>query len=240
MKLSVVVPVFNEEKNILNLLNKIKSNISTSDEIIVVEDGSSDKTIDEIKNFECKLIKHEKNLGKGQSLIDGINSAKGDIILFLDSDGQDDPKEIPKLIEGINKGYDFVIGSRFVPDNKKGGIIKKRFDEKALSPINFIGNKTLTMLINTLFSLKIYDSQSGFKCFKAEKIKSLKLISQRYEIETEIIIKSKKNKLKILEIPVYRYERESGVSNLFDIPFGRFKFMLRVLKVIIYGYIFWR
>ena len=65
------------------------------------------------------MIVHEKNIGKGQSLIDGINFASGDIILFLDGDGQDDPSEIPKLIKGIDQGYDFVIGSRFVEDEQK-------------------------------------------------------------------------------------------------------------------------
>ena len=237
MKLSVVVPVYNESKNILILLNKIKKNISHDDEIIVVEDGSVDNTLDEIKKFECKLIVHKKNIGKGQSLIDGINLAKGDIILFLDGDGQDDPSEIPKLLDGINKGYDFVIGSRFVEDDKKK---ITRYTKTALSNINWFGNKGLTFFINFLFGLNIKDTQSGFKCFKRDAIKNLNLVSKKYEIETEIVIKSKRDKLKILEVPVFRYERKHGVSKLFDIPFGRLIFMLKVLKVIFYGYIFWK
>ena len=237
MKLSVVVPVYNESKNILILLNEIKKNISHDDEIIVVEDGSIDNTLDEIKKFECKLLVHKKNIGKGQSLIDGINLAKGDIILFLDGDGQDDPSEIPKLLDGINKGYDFVIGSRFVEDDKKK---ITRYTKTALSNINWFGNKGLTFFINFLFGLNIKDTQSGFKCFKRDAIKNLNLVSKKYEIETEIVIKSKRDKLKILEVPVFRYERKYGESKLFDIPFGRLIFMLKVLKVIFYGYIFWK
>ena len=237
MKLSVVVPVYNEDKNILVLLNKIKENISLDDEIIVVEDGSVDNTLDEIKKFECKLIVHKKNIGKGQSLIDGINFAKGDIVLFLDGDGQDDPSEIPKLLDGINKGYDFVIGSRFVEDDTKK---ITRYTKTALSNINWFGNKGLTFFINFLFGLNIKDTQSGFKCFKRDAIKNLNLVSKKYEIETEIVIKSKRDKLKILEVPVFRYERKHGESKLFDIPFGRLIFMLKVLKVIFYGYIFWK
>ena len=237
MKLSVVVPVYNESKNILILLNKIKKNISHDDEIIVVEDGSVDNTLDEIKKFECKLLVHKKNIGKGQSLIDGINLANGDIILFLDGDGQDDPSEIPKLLDGINKGYDFVIGSRFVEDDKKK---ITRYTKTALSNINWFGNKGLTFFINFLFGLNIKDTQSGFKCFKRDAIKNLNLVSKKYEIETEIVIKSKRDKLKILEVPVFRYERKYGESKLFDIPFGRLIFMLKVLKVIFYGYIFWK
>ena len=98
-------------------------------------------------------------------------------------------------------------------------------------------------MINFLFGLDIVDTQSGFKCFKRDAIKNLNLISKKYEIETEIIIKSKKNKLKILEVPVFRYERKYGESKLFDIPFGRLIFMLKVLKVIFYGYFendFWK
>ena len=147
MKLSVVVPVFNEEQNILSLLKKIKINISDNDEIIVVEDGSSDRTLEEVKKIDCKLIIHDKNIGKGQSLIDGINYASGDIILFLDGDGQDDPSEIHKLINGINKGYDFVIGSRFVEDDEKK---ITRYTKTALSNINWFGNKGLTFMINFL------------------------------------------------------------------------------------------
>ena len=237
MKLSVVVPVFNEEQNILNLIKKIKNNISDNDEIIVVEDGSNDRTLEEIKKIDCKLIVHEKNIGKGQSLIDGINFASGDIILFLDGDGQDDPSEIPKLTKGIDQGYDFVIGSRFVEDEQKK---ITRYTKTALSNINWFGNKGLTFMINFLFDLNIKDTQSGFKCFKRDAIKNLNLISKKYEIGTEIIIKSKRNKLKILEVPVFRYERKYGESKLFDIPFGRMIFMLKVLKVIFYGYIFWK
>lgn len=237
MKLSVVVPVFNEEKNIASLLNRIKNNITSQDEIIVVDDGSTDNTLSEIQNLDCKLIVHKKNKGKGQSLIDGINEADGEIILFLDGDGQDDPSEFPKLLNGINKGYDFVIGSRFVEDEKKK---ITRYTKTALSNINWFGNKGLTSLINFLFGLNIKDTQSGFKCFKKKAIKNLNLVSKKYEIETEIIIKARKNKLRILEVPVYRYERKHGVSKLFDIPFGRFIFMLKVLKVILYGYFFWK
>lgn len=236
--ISIVIPVFNEEKNISELLDKIQNNLSSNDQIIVVDDCSTDNTVDIVKTFPCELIKHENNIGKGQALINGISKAKGDIIFFIDGDGQDDPSEISKLVEKLNEGYDFVIGSRFIPDKNQEK--KKRYDQNALSPVNFVGNKTLTFLINKLFDLNIYDTQSGFKCFRSDKLRSLKLESKKYEIETEIVIKSKKQNLRIAEVPVYRYERKHGTSSLFDIPFGRFKFMIRVIKVILYGFIKWR
>jgi len=235
--ISIVVPVFNEQDNIVLLLEKIKNEIKSEDEIIVVDDGSTDLTYEKIKNFPCTTIKHEKNFGKGKALINGINSAKGNIIVFIDGDGQDDPSELPKLLSGIiNNKYDFVIGSRFVEDENKK---ITRFTKTALSNINWFGNKALTFIINLLFRLDIKDTQSGFKAFKASAIRDLNLVSPRYEIETEIIIKAKKNNLRIFEVPVHRYEREHGKSKLFEIPFGRFIFMLKVLKVIFYGYIFW-
>ena len=129
--ISVIVPVFNEEGNILNLINKINNNLSDTDEILVVDDGSTDNTVDEIKKSKCILIENKINQGKGQSLINGLSKAKGDIIVFIDGDGQDDPKELYKLIDGIDKGYDFVIGSRFIPEKN---LKKKRYDQKSLSP----------------------------------------------------------------------------------------------------------
>mgnify|MGYP006085223069 CR=1 FL=1 len=233
---SIIVPVFNEANNILVLLKKIELNITPFDQIIIIDDGSTDGTYDEIKNVSHTIIKHESNLGKGRAIINGIKASKGDLIILIDGDGQDDPSEIPKLINGINQGYDFVIGSRFVEDEHKK---IKRFTKTALSTINWFGNKSLTMMINLLFNLNIKDSQSGFKCIKTSEIKKLNLVSPRYEIETEIIIKSKRNGLKILEVPVHRYERKHGISNLFDIPFGRVIFLLKVLKVMIYGFFFW-
>ena len=87
---------------------------------------------------------------------------------------------------------------------------------------------------------EIFETAFSTGLFKRDAIKNLNLVSKKYEIETEIVIKSKRDKLKILEVPVFRYERKHGVSKLFDIPFGRLIFMLKVLKVIFYGYIFWK
>jgi len=237
MKKSIIVPVFNESGNIGKLIEKIYNNISENDEVIIVDDGSSDNTVEEIKKFKCNLVEHSKNMGKGAAMISGIKASTGDLIIFMGGDGQDDPVEIKNLIDGIDEGYDYVIGSRFVSSQETEN---KRYSNKAILPINKIGNNVLTYLINVLFGQNITDSQSEFKCFKAEKLKSLDLISARYEIETELLIKSFRKKFKIKEVPVHRYERLHGKSYLFDVPFGRFIFGLKVLKTIILGFIFWR
>lgn len=236
---TIIVPVFNEEGNIGLLIEKILKEINKEDQLIIVNDGSSDKTKEEVKKFNCELINHETNLGKGMAMRSGIDKAIGEIIIFMGGDGQDDPSEIGKLIEGINEGYDYVIGSRFVKSNSDS-LNYKRYSDKAILPINKIGNNGLTFLINLLFGQNITDSQSEFKCFKSDKLKNLKLISTRYEIETELLIRSARKKFKIKEVPVHRYERKHGKSYLFDIPFGRFIFGLKVLKTILTGYIFWR
>ena len=236
MKKSIIVPVYNEQGNIGNLISKINLVIDKTDELIIVDDGSTDKTYEEIKNHKCILISLDKNMGKGYAMRKGIQEAKGEYIIFMGGDGQDDPYEIKLLLEEITKGYDYVIGSRFLKENKKDD----RFSEKAVLPVNEFGNKSITFLINILFNKNITDSQSEFKCFKTEKLRELNLVTKRFEIETELLIKSFRKKFKIKEVPVHRYERKHGISKLFNVPFGRFLFGLKVLRTIIIGYLFWR
>lgn len=168
----------------------------------------------------------------------GIRNANGDVIIFMGGDGQDDPSEIKNLIKGIEEGYDYVIGSRFVKSEETKN--SQRYSDKAILPVNRFGNYALTSIINILFGQNITDSQSEFKCFKSNKLKSLNLISNRYEIETELLIRAFRGKFRIKEVPVHRYERVYGKSYLFDVPFGRFIFGLKVLKIILIGFIFWR
>lgn len=236
MKKSIIVPVYNEQGNIGNLISKISMVINSGDELIIIDDGSTDKTSDEIKNHKCNLISLDKNMGKGYAMRKGIQAAKGEYIIFMGGDGQDDPYEIKLLLKEIIKGYDYVIGSRFLKVEKKDD----RFSEKAVLPVNEFGNKSITFLINILFNKNITDSQSEFKCFRAEKLKELNLVTKRFEIETEMLIKSFRKKFKIKEVPVHRYERKHGISKLFNVPFGRFLFGLKVLRTIIIGYLFWR
>lgn len=236
MKKSIIVPVYNEQGNIGNLISKISMVINSGDELIIIDDGSTDKTSDEIKNHKCNLISLDKNMGKGYAMRKGIQAAKGEYIIFMGGDGQDDPYEIKLLLKEIIKGYDYVIGSRFLKVEKKDD----RFSEKAVLPVNEFGNKSITFLINILFNKNITDSQSEFKCFRAEKLKELNLVTKRFEIETEMLIKSFRKKFKIKEVPVHRYERKHGISKLFNVPFGRFLFGLKVLRTIIKGYLIWK
>jgi glycosyltransferase involved in cell wall biosynthesis len=236
MKKSIIVPVYNEEGNIGELIDKISLHISKDDEIIIVNDGSTDNTESEIKTKNCILISLEKNMGKGFAMRSGIQKAQGDFIIFMGGDGQDDPKEINTLLKEVNKGYDYVIGSRFLDKEETNN----RYSNKAILPVNEFGNKSITFIINILFKKNITDSQSEFKCFASEKLKELNLESDRFEIETELLIKSFRKQFKIKEVPVHRYERKHGISKLFNVPFGRFLFGLKVLRTIFKGYLLWR
>jgi glycosyltransferase involved in cell wall biosynthesis len=236
MKKTVIVPVYNEEGNIGELIDKISLCISENDEIIIVNDGSTDNTESEIKTRKCILISLKRNMGKGYAMRAGIEKAQGDYIIFMGGDGQDDPKEIDILLEEVDKGYDYVIGSRFLSKE----VANNRYSNKAILPVNEFGNKSITFIINILFKKNITDSQSEFKCFTSEKLKELDLESDRFEIETELLIKSFRKKFKIKEVPVHRYERKHGISKLFNVPFGRFLFGLKVLRTIFKGYLLWR
>ena len=207
---SIIVPVYNEQGNIGDLISKINLVLSEQDELIVVNDGSSDNTETEIDNSKCIKINLTQNMGKGYAMRKGIEKAKGDYIVFMGGDGQDDPQEINLLINEINNGFDYVIGSRFLNFEKS----KDRFSNKAVLPVNEFGNKSITFLINLLFNKNITDSQSEFKCFVSSKLNELNLETNRFEIETELLIKSFRKNFKIKEVPVHRYERKHGISKL--------------------------
>ncbi len=233
MKLSVIIPVYNEAGNIGPLVRRVRDVLKPGDELIVVDDGSSDGTPGEVDTSLCALIKHEVNKGKGAAMRTGIAAATGDVVVFIGGDGQDDPKEIPVLLKGIEDGADYAIGSRFV-----GGA--KRYSGEAIQPVNELGNKMLTWFINMFFGVSATDSQAEFKCIKTDLLKSLGLTSDRFEIETEMLARASRRGARIVEVPVHRYPREHGVSKLYGIPLGRLRFAIRTLGAMAGGYFKWR
>jgi len=243
MNLSVIVPVFNEAGNVGPFISLVREVIGPENELIVVDDGSTDGTKDEIDTGKCKVLQHEVNRGKGAAMRSGIEDATRDVIMFIGGDGQDDPREIPDLFAAIEKGADFVIGSRFLPAPEldlDGGDQQVRFTRDAVRPVNRLGNQVLTIIIRTLFGVAATDSQAEFKCIRADKLRALALQSDRYEIETEMLIKAARDGLKIVEVPVHRYPRKHGSSKLYGMPLGRLKFGWRVLKTMVEGILVWR
>ncbi|MFA4645920.1 glycosyltransferase family 2 protein [Pyrococcus kukulkanii] len=200
-KITVVIPAYNEGKRIGSVLSKIPDFV---DEVIVVDDGSEDNTSEIARSFGANVIRLERNSGKGAALREGIKRTSGDIIVLMDADGQHNPKEIPKLLEPIVQGNaDFVIGKRIVKKGKRP-LIRK------------LSNWITSTLISLKVGERIEDSQSGFRAVKKEFIP--KITSDRYEVETEILIKAKKLGARIVEVPIStRYDVETGHFKLIDI-----------------------
>ncbi len=232
---SIILPLYNEQGNARQVVDRILSSFPDDIELIIVDDGSTDATSDEIPKDKCVYIKHDTNQGKGIAIKSALNHSNRRIVAFIDGDMQDDPNDLLEVCQLIRDGADMAIGSRFVND-----ISDKRYSNKAVLPVNQFGNKFLTFLINTLFGGNLTDTQASIKAFQTDKLKALNIISSRYEIETELVVRSLCANYKIKEFPVQRYERQHGISNLFDIPFGRFFFALRALRIILKGFVQWK
>lgn len=210
--LSIVIPVYNESENIKNVLDDIKKlSLKVPYEILVVDDGSKDNTFEIAKDNGAKVLRFEQNKGKGNALIEGMKNVNGDIIIFMDGDGQDNAEDIINLIKPIYNGADFVNGSRFLGIFEEGSIKKSNFY------ITLCANK----LIGLLFKHKVTDCFAGFRAFKRSSIKNMKLESKEYEIETEMLIKSIVLGLNIVEIPVTRSKRFTGNTKLSRFRHGR-------------------
>ncbi len=202
MNVSIIIPCFNEEKTISDIIHSVKNNINDNDEIIVIDDYSTDKTRNilevDLKSKIDNLILNEKNFGKGYSIRKGIERSKGDIILIQDADLEYDPSDYQRLLKPIKEGFaDVVYGSRFIGSEEK----------RVLYFWHMIGNKLLTLLSNMLTNLNLTDMEVCYKVFKANVIKDIKLEENRFGFEPEVTAKISKKNLKIYEVGVKYFGR---------------------------------
>ena len=198
--ISIIIPCYNEEKTILKVIENILALKLTniSKEIIIVDDGSTDSTTHILDNFinseNIKILKHQKNFGKGKALQTGISEASNEIIIIQDADLEYDPSEYPKLIKPFNEaGADVVYGSRFL-----GGSEYNRL----LFFWHSVANKILTLICNFFTNLNMTDMETGFKVFRKDIIKNIKLEEKSFGIEPEITIKLAKKKYVFYEVPI--------------------------------------
>lgn len=203
--ISVIVPVYNEENTIGEVLSRLKSlKINMSMEIIVINDGSNDNTIKILKEHsDIKIIQHNYNRGKGIAIRNGIFNSNGNIIVIQDADLEYDPKQIPRLVKPIlNRDADVVFGSRFL-----GKI-------EGMTFLHIIGNKILSFVAQLLYRKKITDIMTGYKAFNKNVIKFLDINENGFEVEVEITSKILKRNIKLLEVPIsYKY-RTTGYSKI--------------------------
>ncbi len=218
---SVVIPAFNEEKNIADVLERTCRAVELSAlpfEIIVVDDGSKDRTREIAFGHKAVVLWNETNQGKGAALRKGISQAEGEVVVTMDADGSHDPEDIPRLVEPILRGATMTIGTRFSTDEGK----------KSTSKVNLVGNKIINFSIFLLTGRRVTDSQSGFRAIRRSFLKDVGIVSNGFEVETELLLKALMNGSVVEEIPLDTSKRRNGHSHLHPLGDG-----LKIMRVVL-------
>jgi len=210
LKLSIIIPAYNEEKTIEAVISEIPKKFPSIDkiEVIVIDDGSTDKTVDIAQKCGASVFSFKKNQGLAKAISFGFSKCienNSDIMIILDADNQYDSKEIPLILEPIiNKKADIVLGDRQVKKLDHMPVQKK------------IGNQIASKALSTLMGMKITDGQTGFRAFNREAMKRIHLFSN-YTYTQETIMQAKFKNLKIIEVPITfrkRYDKSRLISNI--------------------------
>jgi len=227
MLISVVIPVFNEELTVSDVIERVKAVMHEARftyEVIVVDDCSTDRSVEISKSRKIQVYSLRKHRGKGYALNVGFAKAKGEIIATIDSDGSHSPEELPHLLNPvIHDKADLVIGSRFL---RQKTVSNKKFNE--------FGVRLFNMLIKLLTGIEVSDSQSGYRVIKAGVLKTLCLKSNEYEIESEMLVKAVQKGFRVKEVPISFMQRTYGKSRLDPVADG-FKILLSILKAYVKG-----
>ncbi|MEM9411375.1 MAG: glycosyltransferase family 2 protein [Planctomycetota bacterium] len=203
MLLSVVIPVYNEENSIRELIDQVL-NVAIRKEIVLVDDGSSDRSAQMIEEFvkshscdrnEIRFIKHKKNRGKGAAITTGFKSVRGDIVIIQDADLEYDPSEYPSLLKPIiEQKADVVYGSRFLGDHP----------HRVLDYWHYLGNKFFTTMSNCFTNLNLTDMETCYKVFRRDVIDTIapQLQQERFGIEPEITARIARHNYRVFELSI--------------------------------------
>jgi len=227
MLLSIIIPVYNEELTVGNIIDRVKlvlQQTGLKNEIIVVDDCSYDKSLEVAKKRSAKIYTLKQHLGKGYALRAGFAKAKGDIIVTIDSDGSHKPEELLEVLAPVLEDKaDLVIGSRYL--NHKSVAARK---------LNAFGVKLFNYFIQLLTGVAVTDSQSGYRAMKRQVLKNQNLKSGEYEIESEMLVKTAKKNFRITEVPISFEQRTYGRSGVDPLIDG-FKILLSIILAYMKG-----
>ncbi len=220
-KTAVIIPAYNEEKNIRKLIEELFKKGFKRNEIIIIDDGSQDKTADEAKGKGVYVIRNKKNMGKGYAQKLGFLFARKKgfkYVITMDADGQHSVDDIDKFLK--NKKYDMVIGRRRI--------------SKKIMPLDRVISNTLTSLVVSILSSKrIKDSQCGYRLLNLSKILKIPITSKKYEAESELLIKACRAGLSIKEVPIVTvYDRGKSHIHRFK---DTLRFLILSVKLILYA-----
>jgi len=200
MRLSVVMPVFNEEKTVETVIGRV---LDAPDlfELVVVDDASSDGTaevLSRVKDPRVRLFRHQTNKGKGAALRTAFGQVRGDVVIIQDADLEYDPRDYPKLVDPIESGLaDVVFGSRFTGET-----------HRVLFFWHYVGNRFLTTLSNMLTNLNLTDMETCYKAFRADLLREIRFRSDRFGIEPEFTAKIARRGLRVYETSVSYHGRD--------------------------------
>ena len=215
MKLSVVIPVYNEARTIGEIVSRVQAT-GLAHEILVVDDGSTDGTREVLEGLDGlpkpTLLWHSKNKGKGAAVQTGIRAATGELIIIQDADLEYDPRDFPRLLQPIEEGRAQVVyGSRFLGAPRR-----------ATMYWHMVANRLLTFMTNVLYNTILSDMETGYKLFTSEVIKDIPLRSHRFDFEPEVTAKLLKRRHRIYEVPIsfdpreYTEGKKIGVADAFQ------------------------